>query len=391
MRILQILDRLAGSAAGGMQLVAEATSRELAARGHSVTLVADLAGIARSDDAVALVDRPLRSGALRYFNEGRVTLQRADAQVRFDIVHSHFALANLAARASLAGRASVRTYHGSWDLEAAVEATTSPYPHERVASAAKRFARFGIDAVDLHASDAIVALSEFSVGQLTERFHVPRAKIERIAGGVDVARFAPSDAKLAYRRKLGLAGEPLLFAAGRLVRRKGFDRLVGAMPSVVRRFPDALLVIGGDGPERAALEGLVASLGLTRNVRLPGRLDETLVDHYRAADVFVLSSVQLETFGLVTLEALASGTIAVGTPSGATPEILRHIDARLVTRDGSADALAATVLRVLTEPWAAALTQERLVAHVRDRYTWAAHVDRLERIYARVGRRAAAA
>ncbi len=374
-----------------MQLVAEATSRELAARGHSVTLVADLAGIARSDDAVARVDRPLRGGALRYFNDGRATLHRADAELRFDIVHSHFALANLAARATLSGRASVRTYHGSWDLEAAVERARPRFPHERVASAAKRFARFGIDAVDLHASDAIVALSEFSVGQLTERFHLPPAKIERIAGGVDVARFAPNCAKLAYRRQLGLAGEPFLFAAGRLVRRKGFDRLIVAMRHVVRRFPDALLVIGGDGPERAMLEGLITSLGLSRNVCLPGRLESTLVDHYRAADVFVLSSVQLETFGLVTLEALASGTVAVGTPSGATPEILRHVDARLVARDGSADALAATILGVLTEPWAAALTQERLVAHVRERYTWAAHVDRLERIYARISRRAAAA
>ncbi len=374
-----------------MQLVAEATSRELAARGHSVTLVADLAGVAGANDAVARVDRPLRGGPLRYFTDGRATLQRADSQVRFDIVHSHFALANLAARASVFGRASVRTYHGSWDLEAAVERAIPRLAHERVASAAMRFARFGIDAVDLHASDAVVALSEFSVGQLTDRFHLPRAKIERIAGGVDVARFAPSHSKLAYRRQLGLAGEPFLFAAGRLVRRKGFDRLVGAMWQIVRRFPDALLVIGGEGPEREALEGLVTSLGLARNIRLPGHLDRALVDHYRAADVFVLSSVQLETFGLVTLEALASGTIAVGTPSGATPEILRDIDARLVTRDGTAEALAGTVLRVLTEPWAAALTQQRLVAHVRDRYTWAAHVDRLERIYARVGPHAAAA
>jgi len=97
----------------------------------------------------------------------------------------------------------------------------------------------------------------------------------------------------------------------------------------------------GDGVLRPAVEAEVARLGLGDAVALTGRIDDDdLVRHYQAADLFALPTQAYEGFGMVTLEALACGTPVVGTPVGATPEILRPLDPALVSRDASDEALA---------------------------------------------------
>jgi glycosyltransferase involved in cell wall biosynthesis len=79
-----------------------------------------------------------------------------------------------------------------------------------------------------------------------------------------------------------------------------------------------------------------------------GRVAEAeLLDWYRTADLFVLPTVAYEGFGMVTVEALASGTPAVGTPVGATPELLEPLDQRLVARGSDADSLAAAIRQAL--------------------------------------------
>src|SRR5207249_11052699 len=75
--------------------------------------------------------------------------------------------------------------------------------------------------------------------------------------------------------------------------------------------------------------------------------DETLPSYYHAADVFVLPTRELEGFGLVTVEALACGTPVLGTPVGATPEVLSGLDASLVFRGISAEIMAEDLLRFL--------------------------------------------
>ena len=76
--------------------------------------------------------------------------------------------------------------------------------------------------------------------------------------------------------------------------------------------------------------------------------EDELLDWYRAADIFVLPTVAYEGFGMVTVEALASGTPVVGTPAGATPELLARLDQRLVAQGSDPDSLAAAIREVLT-------------------------------------------
>jgi len=111
--------------------------------------------------------------------------------------------------------------------------------------------------------------------------------------------------------------------------------------------------------------------------------DEDLVRYYQAADVFVLPSVAFEGFGLVTLEALACGTPVLGTPVGATPEILRPLAPQLVLAGPEPAAIRRGVqvlLEWLSDADAAAVLRARCRRYVEARYDWETAIDSLEEL-----------
>jgi glycosyltransferase involved in cell wall biosynthesis len=121
----------------------------------------------------------------------------------------------------------------------------------------------------------------------------------------------------------------------------GLDELLRAVAIVRENVPDVLLLIGGSGGLRRGLEAQAAGLGLGGHVRFLGFVPEArLAAHYQAADFFVLPTRELEGFGLVTVEALACGTPVLGTPVGATPEILGTVGADYIFEGPDARAIA---------------------------------------------------
>ena len=133
----------------------------------------------------------------------------------------------------------------------------------------------------------------------------------------------------------------LLLTVRRLEPRMGLEQLLRA----VALLPDRpILTVVGGGTLDESLRRLASELGLSESVRFTGRVaDDVLRDWYRAADLFVLPTVAYEGFGMATAEALASGTPVVGTPVGATPELLEPLDPRLVARGTDPEALAAGI------------------------------------------------
>jgi glycosyltransferase involved in cell wall biosynthesis len=120
-------------------------------------------------------------------------------------------------------------------------------------------------------------------------------------------------------------------------------------------------------------------------VRLVGRVsDEELRDWHRAADLFVLPTVAYEGFGMVTAEALASGTPVVGTPIGATPELLTPLDPRLVTAGTEPAQLADAVRSGLAASTPA--FRARCREYAESRFGWDAAVVEWERALAEAAR-----
>jgi glycosyltransferase involved in cell wall biosynthesis len=148
----------------------------------------------------------------------------------------------------------------------------------------------------------------------------------------------------------------------------GLDELLRAVRQLIRS-REVLLAIGGSGRSEASLKHLTMDLGLEERVRFLGRLsDAELRDWYRAADLFVLPSKAYEGFGMVTAESLACGTPVVGTPIGATPELLEPLEPRLVATGTSAEALAAAIAGVIDarDP----KLRSRCRAYASERFDW---------------------
>lgn len=391
MKILFLADAVFEDKPGGSRMVAWELGHGLARRGHDVTFL-----VARhSADAPDEEWQPDDVRVIRYGGAGRVLNyvrcgQEACAKLlrenepAFDIVHTHFAYASVGPlRAIPTSVARVRTFHGPWDEEGWAEESGQGGVVSTVRARVKRSIRAQIETSSLRGSAQILTLSQCFRRLAAERSSLSPDKITVIPGGADSLRFQPAEDQARCRRELGLPlDRRIMISVRRLAARMGLDNLVRAMPEILRRRPDTLLLIGGVGPERARLESLIAAMGLECAVRMVGFIpEELLVTYYQAADLFVLPTLALEGFGLVTTEALACGLPVIGTPIGATPEILGRIDPRLIATGTTPQALSEAILGFWEGDWASALTPALLHRHVEEHYSWDRHITATEAVY----------
>jgi sugar transferase (PEP-CTERM/EpsH1 system associated) len=183
---------------------------------------------------------------------------------------------------------------------------------------------------------------------LVEDVGIPPRKIVTIPNGVDTGRFTPADAAAA-RAALGLAADQLVVGTvGRLDPVKNQAGLIQAFGRLAGEYPDATLLIAGDGPCEGALRGLGAALGLGARVRLLGeRADVPSI--LAAMDVFVLPSIA-EGMSNTLLEAMASGLPLVATRVGGNPELVEDgVNGVLVPRQDP-DALVAALRGYVDDP-----------------------------------------
>ena len=177
------------------------------------------------------------------------------------------------------------------------------------------------------------------------------------------------------RDGLDAGNGPLIVTVKRLHPVAGHDTLLRAIPQILRNHPDATFVLIGEGELRPALEAQARDAGVGGRVKFLGRVDhQSVSQYYAAADLFVLPS-NLESWGTVMLEALASGipVVATNTPGGL--EVREHFgDDVTVVEKGDAGALAAAVCAALvarrgtSETTSERLRTEFSVAHCAARY-----------------------
>jgi phosphatidylinositol alpha-1,6-mannosyltransferase len=168
---------------------------------------------------------------------------------------------------------------------------------------------------------------------------------------------------------------PTLLSVGRLVARKGFDRVIEALPAIARAVPNVRYEIVGDGPQRHDLETLARTLGVAERVTFLGPIDDDELERaYARAACFILAcrriGTDVEGFGIVYLEAAAHGLASIGgRGSGADDAIVDGETGRLVDGD-SVDEIANAAIDLLSFPARA----ERMGAlgrrRARESFTW---------------------
>ena len=302
------------------------------AMGHDVHLIAPDYGVKTEDD-----DWIKRIPARSIYFDPEDKLMKFGAAIdtladlrkeEYDLIHIHtpFVAHYLGLKlAHLLDVPSVETYHTFFEDYLHLYLPIIPK------SIAKSLARF-ISRRQCNKVDAIVAPSQPMLHVLRE--YGITTKGEVVPTGLQAHSFAGADGS-AFRDKHDIAQDrPMALFVGRVAFEKNIGFLLQMWVHLIKKIPNALLVVAGEGPAEASLHALSKKLGLENHVKFLGYLDRNtdLNDCYRSADVFVFSS-KSETQGLVLLEAMAQGTPVVAIAELGTKSILIEGEGALIAPD----------------------------------------------------------
>ncbi len=330
----------------GVARVATEVARKLAERGHDVTaLVPRVPGSPTDDrEGSVTVYRVIERGLLPLTIRDVLEIARHSRRLgAFDVLLAHGSAAAVGLSRAHLPAPLVLAYHASVPRELRFMRPRLPWGRERVVAYLNEPITVMVDRAAVRRCARIFVLSSYTRSLLTADHPDETDKIRVVSGGVDTSSFSPRDGRRAARARLGLDPDRrLLVTVRRAEPRMGIEELLRAMPIMAAE--DLGLAVVGGGLLTNELVRLSSRLGLDGRVRFVGRVSEDdLRDWYRAADLFVLPTVAYEGFGMVTLEALASGTPVVGTTAGATPELLEPLDQRLVAGSSDPESLAAAI------------------------------------------------
>ncbi len=207
-------------------------------------------------------------------------------------------------------------------------------------------------------ADRVITCSHYMRGHVADVFAISEERITVIPNGIDRADLHPVADLDALRLRFAEPGERLVLLVGRLVYEKGFQLALDAMPQVIRRSGRVRFLVAGSGTHEAELRKQARRLGLDKHGTFMGWIgDDMLHSLYRIADLCVVPSIY-EPFGLVALEAMASGCPCIVANTGGLREVVPNADVGLRFTSRNPRALAAMMQRVLDDP----ALRERLVA-----------------------------
>jgi glycosyltransferase involved in cell wall biosynthesis len=346
----------------------EPIAKSVAARGHDVHVVAPwhpLVQRGRQEEGVRFHFyryAPVRGLNVFGYAEG----MRADVRLR----GAAFAAAPLAlaqgcrTARKIARRHGATVMHAHWVIPGGVIAALAAPAVPLVISlhgsdiyVAERYAAARIAARGAFSRAAVVTACSEDLARRAAAIGADPARVEVVPYGVDVERFRPdSGARASLRTTLEVGeGVPLVVAVGRLVRKKGFEYLIDAMPEVLVQGP-AVLAIAGEGDLEPELRSRAARSGAAHAIRFLGNLPQDDVARaLAAADIVVVPSVRDDAGNVdglpnVVMEALATGTALVATPAGGIGSVVTHERSGLLVPERDVTALASAIRRLIAEP-----------------------------------------
>ena len=206
--------------------------------------------------------------------------------------------------------------------------------------------------------DVLTYLGEFTRRSISAALSPAAQKaMVRIAPGIDISHFAPDSHSSQLRNELGLSSKAVIVSVGRLVPRKGQDRLIEALPLIRKTIPNVHLLLVGEGSYHKALEKLVDKEQVKELVTFVGRVPYTKLPSYvRCGDIFAMPSrsrmagLEVEGLGIVYLEASACGLPVIAGNSGGAPDAVVDGVTGIVVDGTNVNEIAAAIVRVLSDP-----------------------------------------
>jgi glycogen(starch) synthase len=219
-------------------------------------------------------------------------------------------------------------------------------------------------------ADAVVVCSYYMRGHVADIFDIDERRIAVIPNGVDPSELRPAGDLQALRREFAAPEEKLVLLVGRLVYEKGFQLALDALPGVIEQVENVRFVVAGSGTYEEELKAQAERLGLSAHGVFLGWIgDDALHSLYRIADLCVVPSIY-EPFGLVALEAMASGCPCIVADTGGLREVV-PLGERVGLRfnGGDAEHLGMMIERLLID----GALRDRLVTEASEhvlRFDW---------------------
>jgi glycogen(starch) synthase len=229
----------------------------------------------------------------------------------------------------------------------------------------------GVERWITNRSQRVIACSAYMREQIADIFGVAEPRITVIPNGIDPLDLPATDpAELVrLRGEFAAPEERLVLLIGRLVYEKGFQLALEAMPKVIEAAPGTRFLVAGSGTHEEELKRQAEELGLMEHGTFLGWIgDDVLHTLYAIADLTVVPSIY-EPFGLVALEAMASGCPCIVADTGGLREVVPHEEAGLRFAARDPEALAEVAIRVLSDPE----LEARLIAEAKEhvlRFDW---------------------
>jgi glycogen(starch) synthase len=234
-------------------------------------------------------------------------------------------------------------------------------------------------------AERVIACSAYMRDHICDVFGIEEEQVTVIPNGIDPADLQPWDEgqMLELRRNFAEPDEKLVLLVGRLVYEKGFQIALAAMPKVIREIGNVRFLVAGSGTHEQELRAQATELGLDGHGAFMGWIgDDVLHTLYRIADLTVVPSIY-EPFGLVALEAMASGCPCLVADTGGLREVVPHDEVGLRFRSRDPESLAEVAVRVLSDDELGRRLVAEASEHVRS-FDWADVADQTQAVYARL-------
>ena len=318
------------------------------------------------------------SSLFRYWQFSRSAskiIKELNKQSPFDIIHANLPLVPNFAIPKNSAKKIVCAVHSTWKGEAIATRLDNPKELNPNEKSMLRF-NFVLRIYEkrlMKRSDALIAVSKYTVNELTELYGINENKIHVIYNGVDIQRFKPRPNKAELRQKFGLEEDKkIILFVGRLYHRKGLETLLRAVPPIVKEYNNVRFVISGKGfkQKEKNLRKLAKELKIEEYVTFLGYVpDQKLPNLYAASDIFILPAIY-ENFPFAILEAQSTGLPVISTKVGGISELLSNNENGFLIEPRDQAQLTQRVLALLNDPQLAKEMGEHGRKLIEERFDW---------------------